>query len=55
VCFRELIPIFWMAREPIGGDLIFNPSAQIIADNVQDFRAAVTGRTALHLCDTTRV
>ena len=30
-------------QKPIGGDLIFNPSAQIIADNVQDFRAAVMG------------
>jgi hypothetical protein len=30
-------------QRPIGGDLIFNPSSQIIADNVQDFRAAVLG------------
>ncbi len=30
-------------RNPIGGDLIFNPSSQVIADNIQDFRAAVMG------------
>ena len=30
-------------RSPLGGDLIFNPSSQLIADNVQDARAAVMG------------
>ncbi|MBL0025901.1 MAG: hypothetical protein IPO98_13280 [Saprospiraceae bacterium] len=30
-------------KNPIGGDLIFNPSSQLIADNVTDLKAAVFG------------
>ncbi|MBK9733694.1 MAG: T9SS type A sorting domain-containing protein [Saprospiraceae bacterium] len=34
---------FLEGKNPLGGDMIFNPSSQIIAGNIQDSRAAVAG------------